>query len=208
MKPLPIAALAAASALAMLVALDVLWNAHDGTVGPWLDGAQHPELARLSGVVHAVVYGLLIACLIRSGPSVDAGRRFVRIVRWILVASYALMLVPFAWLAVGDPTGSVAPAIETATSIAFVVNLLLPIALGLALIRRRALRVPALLLLSPLVLLPLTIALEAFTAYAHPGYMETAVNVGLALLCGFADRQGAVEPRPPVRSALAEIRQG
>ena len=72
---------------------------------------------------------------------------------------------------------------EMVANVAFAVSLLLPIVLGFALIRRREFRVPAILLIAPLVLLPLTFVLEAFTAFAHPGYTETAVNFGLALLC-------------------------
>ena len=55
--------------------------------------------------------------------------------------------------------------------------------LGFALIRRHDFRVPAILLIAPLDLLPLTFVLEVFTVFAHPSYSETAVNIGLALLC-------------------------
>ena len=62
-------------------------------------------------------------------------------------------------------------------------SLLLPIVMGSALIRRHELRVPSILLMSPIVVFPLVIVLNAFTTFGHPGYLETVVNFGLALLC-------------------------
>ena len=86
---------------------------------------------------------------------------------------------------------------EILANVAFLVSLITPIVLGFALMRRREFRVPAILLIAPIVLLPLTFVLQAFTAFAHPGYTETAVNLGLALLCIAASTQpAATEPTP------------
>lgn len=207
MKPLPLAALVAAAALSTLIALDVLWNAQiPDQVGPWLDAEAHPALARATGVAHTVLYALLAAALIRFGPAIDGGRRYVSVLRWIIIAGYAVFAVLFSWIIV-DPGYDATGVYEIAANLAFAVSLLVPIVLGFALIRRRAFRVPALLLIAPIVLLPLTLLLQAFTDWAHPGYMETAVNFGVALLC-VATSGGEIPTGPEVSAGAAPVGAG
>ncbi|MDF2509290.1 MAG: hypothetical protein K0Q52_3149 [Microbacterium sp.] len=199
MKPLPLAALVAAAMLSTVIVLDVLWNAYNpDLIGPWLDVVAHPQLVRFVGVVHSALYVLLAVALIQSGRSIDGGRRFVTVTRWILVGCYGLFAIMYAALLV-DPGFNTSGVYAVAVTVVFAGSLLLPIALGFALLRRRVFRVPALLLIAPLVLLPLTLLLEALTSWAHPGYLEIVVNVGLALLCIAAS---TVEPGAgPARSA-------
>jgi hypothetical protein len=184
MKPLPLAALAAATALSTLIVLDIIWNAHNpDDVGPWLDAESYSYLARYVGIVHAGVYTLLAAALIQAGRVIDAGRTLVRVLRWIIIAGYMVFAVMYGWIGIVDPAYDGTGVYEVVITAAFAVSLLLPIVLGFALIRRREFRVPAILLIAPVVLLPLTFILGALTDWGHPGYMETAVNFGVALLC-------------------------
>ena len=215
MKLLPLAALAAAAMLSALIALDILWNANNpAQIGPWLDAQNHPYLLPVIGIVHTLLYSLLAAALIQSGRAIDGGRRLVKVLRWILISCFALFAAVYSILII-DPTFNTSGVYETAVTVAFAVSLLAPIVLGFALIRRREFRVPAILLIAPIVVLPLTLVLDAFTAFAHPGYMETAVNFGLALLCIAAsslgiDRAGSYRTRPPgalsTRGATAQQR--
>ncbi len=183
MKLLPLAALVAAAMLSALIALDVVWNAYNpDQIGPWLDAETYPYLARIVGIAHTALYTLLAAALIQSGRAIDAGRPLVRVLRWILISCFATFAVLFS-LVIVNPAFNTDGVYAVVATVVFAASLLLPIVLGFALIRRREFRVPALLLIAPLILLPLIFVLEAFTAFAHPGYMETAVNFGLALLC-------------------------
>ena len=195
MKPLPLAALVAAAALSTLIALDIIWNAqHTDQAGPWVDADGEPALARLTVVVHIALYALLAAGLIRYGRVIDGGRRFVRVVRWVIAAGYAMFAVLFCWLII-DPAFDTDGIYGIISTIAFAVTLLVPIALGFALLRRREFRVPAMLLVAPVVVLPLVLVLEGFTDYAHPGYLETVVNFGVALLCVAASASAPADDR-------------
>ncbi|MGC5173355.1 hypothetical protein ACLQ2Q_22155 [Microbacterium sp. DT81.1] len=183
MKILPLAALAAAAMLSALIALDVVWNANNpDQVGPWLDAETHPYLLPIIGILHAVLYTLLAAALIQSGRAIDGGRPLVRVLRWILIGCFALFAGLFS-IVIVDPTFNTSGVYEILVTVIFAVSLLVPIVLGFALIRRRHFRIPAILLIAPLVVLPITLIIETFTVFAHPGYTETAVNFGLALLC-------------------------
>lgn len=191
MKVLPLAALVAAAMLSALIVLDAVWNANNpDQVGPWLDAEGYPYLLPITGILHTAVYGLLAAALVQSGRAIDGGSRFVRVLRWILISIFALFAGLFSILTV-DPSADSSGVYEILANVAFAVSLIVPIVLGFALIRRHAFRVPAILLIAPIVILPLTVILEAFTAFAHPGYTETAVNIGLALLCVAASSQPA-----------------
>ena len=203
MKPLPLAALVAAAALSTLIALDIIWNAqHPDQVGPWVDADGEPALARFTTGVHIVLYALLAAGLVRYGGAIDGGRRFVRVVRWVIAAGYAMFAVLFCWLII-DPAFDPEGIYGIASTIAFAVTLLVPIVLGFALLRRREFRVPAMLLIAPVVILPLVLVLEGFTDYAHPGYLETAVNFGVALLCVAAASSSApADDRRPTDVAV------
>ena len=193
MKPLPLAALVAASVLSTVIVLDIVWNAHQAEeVGPWLDATAHPYLVRTLGVVHTVLYGLLVAALIQSGHAIDGGRKFVRTLRWILIGCYGSFAILYCSMIV-DPSFNTSGVYAIAVTVVFAVSLLLPIVLGFALIRDRAFRVPAILLIAPIVVLPLTMLLEVFTTWAHPGYMETVANFGVALLCVAASTRGVAE---------------
>jgi hypothetical protein len=203
MKPLPLAALVAAAALSTLIVLDIIWNAqHPDQAGPWVDAEGEPALARITTVVHVVLYALLAAALIRYGRAIDGGLRFVRVVRWIIAAGYAMFAVLFCWLII-DPTFGTDGIYGIISTVAFAVTLLVPIALGFALLRRREFRVPALLLVAPVAVFPLVFVLEAFTDYAHPGYLETVVNFGVALLCVAASALTTASAERPSDVAVA-----
>ena len=90
---------------------------------------------------------------------------------------------PFTSGTVDPSVADTSGAYEILANIAFAVSLITPPVLGFALIRRHEFRVPAIMLIALLVLLPLTFVLEAFTVFAHPGYTETGGEhrIGAAL---------------------------
>lgn len=207
MKPLllPLAALVAAASLSTLIVLDIIWNAHNpDQLGPWVDAEGSPALARFLSGVHAVLYALLAAGLIRYAAVIDGGSRFVSVVRWIIATGYATFAVLFAWLII-DPTFSVDGVYGIISTVAFAVTLLVPIALGFGLIRRREFRAPSILLIAPVVVFPLVLLLEAFTDWAHPGYLETVVNFGVALLCVAASTLPPAKDGRPTGIAVPSV---
>lgn len=197
MKLLPLAALVAAAMLSALIVLDVVWNANNPVqAGPWLDSEAHPYLLPVTGILHSALYALLAAGLIQSGRAIDGRSRFVKVLRWILISIFTLFAGLFGFSTVDSSAADTSGVYEILANVAFAASLILPIVLGFALMRRAEFRVPAILLIAPVVLLPITFVLEAFTVFAHPGYTETAVNLGLALLCVAASSQAtASEPR-------------
>lgn len=183
MKPLPLAALVAAAMLTTLIAFDIAWNAFNpDQPGPWADGDTHPYLVRTAITIQVGLFALLAAALIQSGRAIDGGSRLVRVIRWILIGCFTAFALLYS-VTVVNPTFSTAGVYEVVVTVAFAGSLLLPIVMGFVLIRRREFRVPAVLLISPIAVFPLVLILSAFTAFAHPGYLETVVNFGLALLC-------------------------
>ncbi|WP_157155661.1 hypothetical protein [Diaminobutyricimonas sp. LJ205] len=202
MKLLPIAALVGATVMSTIALTDAIWAANlPGTPSPWSLEAGNDFMLRGVGFGHAIPYLLLAAVLLKAGPIVDAGRRFVAVVRWILIVGFALFGILFGWDAVGDPRAEYSELLSLISTGAFIVTLLVPIVLGFALIRRRELRLPVLFLIAPVLLFPLTLLLAAISTWGHPAYLETAVNFGVALL-GIAV---AWSPGEPV--ATGDLRQ-
>ncbi|MCD2441391.1 hypothetical protein LQ757_03765 [Agromyces sp. SYSU K20354] len=207
MKLLPLAALAAAAVLSTIMAADIVWNAHNSdAVGPWLEGS-HPYLQSAVSLAHGGVYVLLGAALIQAGRSIDGGRVLVRVLRWIIIAGYAIFAALYGWTGIIDPGYTPDGLLGSVVNGAFLTSLLVPVVLGFALIRRRELRLPVMLLIAPVALLPLTIVLGMVGTWGHPGYMETAVNFGVALLCiaasTSANHDGRADSVPTIETAAA-----
>ncbi len=183
-KPLPLAAVAAASVLATMAIADAIWNATaTGQPGPWADPESHEPLTRALSLAHSAVYAVFASALITTGRGIDRGRPLVRVLRWILVGGYAMFTISFLWLGGVDPRHQPENLLAGVVNVAFLVTLVVPVVLGFALIRRRELRAAVLLLIAPAVLLPVTVVLGAIGPWGHPAYVETAVGFGVALLC-------------------------
>ncbi|GAA4981294.1 hypothetical protein [Kineococcus glutinatus] len=172
-----------------------------GTTGDNLiDDASARWWASTVDAVHAAAYGLLAAALVRAGGAVDAGSRFRRALRWLLTAALAVLAVAFAASAVvGTP-----PAVfEVPAGAAFALLFLVGAVLGLALLRVPGAAAAGALMAAPLLLLPLAVAIGAIAPrWAHPGYAEAAVYVGLALLAVPGDRRTPGRDLPARAGAL------
>lgn len=143
--------------------------------------------------VHALTYALFATVLVLAASPIDAGRRSARIVRRLLVGSLALLGAGFTSLTFFHGAGAAAPvAVEAVTGISFVLTFVLAAALGAALLRRPATRLPAALLMSIPFLVALTVALAAAgSEWAHPAYAEAALYAGLAALALTTNRDSA-----------------
>ncbi|GGE82845.1 hypothetical protein [Mycetocola zhadangensis] len=183
MKILPLAALCGAASLATIALTDALWRANmPDTPSAWSleDGPEF--MLRGLALAHGIAYALFAAVLIRGGRTIDGGRRFPRIVRWVIVSGFAVFGILYTGLGFLDVRYAPTGIFEIATTAAFIATLLVPVLLGVALLRRREFRVPVVFLLSPVAVLPLTLVLATVSTWAHPAYLETVVNSGVALL--------------------------
>jgi hypothetical protein len=137
-------------------------------------------------LVHGVTYATLLVALVATGPSIDAGSPVRRWIRRLLVLDLGLLAAMFL---IGSPFlpaleragwGGVASAIGSTT---FLLMFILAVALGVASVRRPAVRPAALVLISTVPLIGLAVGLGALgSGFAHPAYAEAAVNLGIVLL--------------------------
>ena len=88
-------------------------------------------------------------------------------------------------------------------NVAFAVSLIEPIVLGFALVRRHEFRVPAILLIVPVVVLPLTFVPKPSLSSLTRAIPRWGVNLGLALLC-IAVHHCATSMHRPGRTACSE----
>jgi hypothetical protein len=172
------AALGAAVALSVLSITDAVVRGAGDDAPPW-----DPDVAAIwvivaVAVLEAVTFLLLAAVLVTSAAPIDAGSGWRRWIRRALVVDLVVLTaaVSVADSAESDVLGAVAGT-------AFLLMFLLGIALGALLLRRPALRLPAVLMAAPVVLLPLAFAVDAVApGWGHPGYAESALYLGIALL--------------------------
>ena len=158
-------------------------------------GATWPIL--VASLIHGFTYAALAAVLLAAAARVDRGSRIRRWLRWLLAACFAVMAAVFT---LGSPVlakaGHEPPAVLGVPAAgAFFGMFLLSIALGVATVKVPALRTSSVLLILVAPTLLVIVGLGALDSdFAHPGYAETLVNFGVALL-GF--RNAAVTGKPP-----------
>ena len=180
---------------------DAVWQATSDEPAPWTPGEGVAWLARIGDAVHGVTYALLAAALVHCATRIDACRAAVRWLRRIAVVDLVLLAVSFLYSAATGAVGGDG-LLGAVLGVAFLALFPLAVAFGAVLAARPATRgLPAWVLLATLPLLGLTVLANA-VGWAHPGYAETSVYLGLALL-GAVSRS-AVQPRAE-ESALARM---
>lgn len=178
MRHLERAALGAAVALSVLSIGDAILRATSATPPPWDD-----ELGTTWGVVSTnllmtATFGLLAAVLVRNADRIDEGSAVVRWVRRLLAADLAVLACGYVVVSVLG-----VEALGAVAGITFLGMFVLGAVLGAVLLRRPDVRLPAALMVAVVPLIPLTFALEAVAdGWGHPGYAETALYLGIALL--------------------------
>jgi hypothetical protein len=163
---------------------DAVWQATGDGPAPWTPQEGVEWIWRASDAAHAITYALLAALLVHCAGRIDAGRTAVRWLRRMIAVVLAVLGTGYlASAAFGFGSDGLAGAVMGGVvGVAFLALFPLAVALGGVLVGRRETRhLPAWLLVSVVPLIGLT-ALAAAVGWAHPGYVETAVYVGLALL--------------------------
>ncbi|WP_369055184.1 hypothetical protein [Kineococcus terrestris] len=131
-------------------------------------------------VVHAAAYALLAAGLVRAGAAADAGSRARRVLRRVVTAALVVLAICFA---VGAVAGGAPALLEVPGGTAFLLLFLAGAVLGVTLLRVPGAGTAGALMAAPVLLLGLAVAAGALAPrWAHPGYAEAALYVGLALL--------------------------
>ena len=184
-------ALFAAASLSAVSIYDAIYHGLTGRGSFASDhGPQWGQVA--SSALLALTFAILAAVLVRAGNSLDGSRTPVRATRRLLIADLAVLASVFATQIM---LGRIPTALEAVAGIAFLLMFVLGPALGAMLIGAPAHRLPALLMMAPLALLPgmLLLGLLAPT-WSHPGYAESALYIGIALLARHTTQTPPAQP--------------
>ena len=175
-----------------------------GDWGPFSEEAGSTPVLVVGTVLHGLTYLALAQVLVREGPRFAGAGRLARATRWLLLGSLVVLAAAFVTVvpvtvAYDVTEGLFYDASGVVSTIAFLGLILGSLVLGLAMLRNGALGVGARLLSLLLPVFAATLLLGWLApVWAHPGYLETVVYVGLALLGA-----GAGSPQPVARAAIA-----
>lgn len=180
-------ALGAAAALSTVAVADAVLRAVSDAPPPWDPDGGTWWARAVVDVVHGATYLLLAVLLVSTAAGIDGGRGVVRWLRRALVVDLAVLGAAFLF---GPPLGVMdTEVMGIVASVGFLLMFVLGTALGVSLIRRPDLRLPAALLIASLVLLPLAF----LPGWGHPAFAEAALYLGSALL-GRAVAEVSVSP--------------
>lgn len=210
MKVLPAAAVTVAAGLSAVALTDAAMRGLGaGASVPWDLVSGSEEALRAVVLLHGLGYLVLVTVLVVYRIRIDGASRTMPWLRTVMAACYLFFGLQFTWAGIFAPRYEPPELIGIITTLAFIGLHLLSIPMGLLLLRQPNMKTPALLLASPIVVLPLLIGLSfSFSAWAHPAYLETVVNMGVALLgvakaSAHADRPNE-RPVPATRTAFPQ----
>ncbi len=196
MSTLTRTALGSAVALSVFSIVDAVARALTADPLPWDSNREQPWISApwvvATVALLSITYLSLAAVLVRDAAIVDGSSRVRRWTRRALIAGLVSVVAGYLLALVTGDSGAVAGLTGTGFAVMFLGSL----ALGIALLRRRDMRTPAVLLGVglPAALLAV-IALDAIApAWAHPAYPETVAYLGLALIGWTSDR--SLSPAP------------
>ena len=171
-------ALGAAVVLSVVSIGDAIIRASSDAVAPWDDELGTPWVVLATNLMMAATFVLLAAVLIRNGERIDEGSRAVRWVRRLLAVDLGVLASGFVFVNVLE-----AEFFGAVAGVTFLAMFVLGAVLGGMLLRRPDVRVPAVLMAAVVPLIALTFAVDALApGWGHPGYAETALYLGIALL--------------------------
>ena len=144
----------------------------------------------LVSFIHGATYAALCWVLAAEARRIDAGHRVLRWLRRGLIVDLAVMSALFAvgiplttWILALRSTQAVDDLFSSVGTSTFLAMFALAFAVGVGTVRRAALRPASYLLIGIVPAIGLMIGLGALhSSFAHPGYAETLVNFGIALL--------------------------
>jgi peptidoglycan/LPS O-acetylase OafA/YrhL len=170
--------LGAAVVLSVVSIVDAILRATSEAVPPWDDELGTPWVLLATNLVMAVTFALLSAVLIRNAEPIDEDSAPVRWIRRVLAVDLAILASGFVLVNASD-----AELFGAVAGVTFLAMFALGAVLGGALLRRADLRLPAAVMVAAVPVIALSLALEALApGWGHPGYAETALYMGIALL--------------------------
>lgn len=145
--------------------------------------------SEIGGLVHGLTYAALGWVLVGERDRFATANRFARVLRLVLIPTFAVMAVAFVMVgpiltvtgvSSESPVGATYDVIGT---FVFLVMILGSLLLGLALLRSHSGGVGARVLAAITPVLAITVLLGFLApAWTHPGYVETLIHFGVALL--------------------------
>jgi hypothetical protein len=170
--------LGAAVALSVLSIGDAILRATTDVAPPWDDETGVTWALVPTNLLMMGTFALLAAVLVRNAGRIDEGSGAVRWIRRLFAVDLAVLATGYLLVSVIGSAASGAVA-----GVAFLVMFVLGAVLGGMLLRRPDLRLPAVLMVSVVPVIGITFAVEALApGWGHPGYAETVLYLGIALL--------------------------
>jgi hypothetical protein len=182
-------ALLAAAATSGIALFDAITMATTGHFSVFADDSGHVPAQVAGSLVHGATYAALVWVLGSEARRFSGYGRVVRGARMVLTVALGILAVGFLvvaplFAAVGLELDGVAGTVwGVIASVAFFGMVLAAIVIGLAVLRRNTLGLGGSVLRLLLPVAVVTVLLGVLgSPWAHPGYVETVINVGLALV--------------------------
>jgi hypothetical protein len=188
-----VVALVTSAGLSSIALFDAATKIVTGHSSVFADDSGHERLIVAGSVVHGVAYVALLFCLYREREVFADTSRLLRILRSVLMTSFVLfgglflVASPLLYLLTGRSSlpedGAAGIAFGIVATVAFVGMLLGGTLTGLTQLRRPTLGVGGRILVAMAPLFAVTVLLGFLAPdWAHPGYLEAALNLGVSLV--------------------------
>ena len=198
-------AIAGSAGLSAIALYDAITHGLTGHYSPFADDSGQAGPIVASYVVHGLAYLSLAYVLHRESAAFAAAPRAARAARHVLLVSFAVLgvgmltLAPVTYLA-GLYEGALGVVWSMLGLVLLLGLLLASTVLGLAVVRRNPLGIGGRMLGAVIPVVLATVALGFLAPdWAHPAYVETTINFGVALL-GVGVTAAAGTPRRPQRT--------
>jgi hypothetical protein len=182
-------AVAGSLGLSAIALTDAITHGITGHGSVFADDSSHNSVILIGDAVHGLAYVGLALVLRGTGGDFRTYGRVVRGVRRLLVGAFAALaadmlgMAPLVVLTGGFEDSPLVGVDEAFATTAFLAMLLGTLALGIATLRRNELGLGGQVLRLMLPVLLLTVGLGFLAPdWAHPGYLETTTNFGIALI--------------------------
>ena len=181
-------ALVGAVATSAIALTDAVTHGVTGGRSPFSEESDLQALVAVGNLVHGLAYAALAVVLVREADRFRSTNVVARAARWVVLVSLAVLTAGFVLvapvIALRDAYDSpVYTALGAVVAPAFIGMILGSLVLGLAVLRNRSLGIGGRVLALMLPVLAGTMLLAWLApAWAHPAYLETMLQLGLALV--------------------------
>jgi hypothetical protein len=182
-------AVAGSLGLSAIALTDAMTHGVTGHYSVFSDESGHNAVILVGDAIHGLAYAGLALVLRDAGAVFRAYGRVVRGVRRLLIGAFAVLAVgmlitaPLIVLTGGFKDSPLVSFDEVLATTTFLAMILGTLVLGIGVLRRNELGVggQVLRLMIPVVLGTIGLGFVA-PDWAHPGYLETTINLGIALI--------------------------